>query len=125
MHAIKKPVLEEPLKEEPFVTTPAITIPPEEEKIEEEKVVEVPKSSALSSQFDNIINNLDKMTGTEIALALERFQNEYVKSEGYNSVLKNVHNASTELKSNPETLSRPEVDELKLSLKIWRQKLNF
>ncbi|MFX0040057.1 MAG: hypothetical protein ACFFCY_15825 [Promethearchaeota archaeon] len=125
MHAIKKPVLEEPLKEEPFVSTPAITIPLKEEEPKEKKAVEAPKSSALSNQFDKILNNLDYMTGTEISLALERFQNEYVKIEGYNSVLKTVHNTSIDLKNNPETLSRPEIDELKLSMKIWRQKLNF
>ncbi len=130
MRTIKKPVLEEPLREEPlreepFVSTPAITIPPAEEAPEEEKVTEAPKSTVLSNKFDEIINSLDNMTGTEISLALERFQNEYVKIEGYNSVLKNVHNMSTELKSNPEKLSRPEKDELKLSMKIWRQKLNL
>jgi hypothetical protein len=130
MRTIKKPVLEEPLREEPlreepFVSTPAITIPPEEEAPEVEKVAEAPKSTVLSNKYDEIINSLDNMTGTEIALALERFQNEYVKIEGYNSVLKNVHNTSTKLKSNPEKLSRPERDELKLSMKIWRQKLNL
>ncbi len=127
MRTIKKPVLEEPLREEPlreepFVTTPAITIPPE---TEEKETVEAPKPVVLSNQFDEIINKMESMTGTEISLALERFQNEYVKIEGYNSVLKNIHNTSSELKSNPEKLSRPERDELKLSMKIWRQKLNL
>jgi hypothetical protein len=120
MRTIKKPVVEEPLK-----TTPEITTPPEKEEPEVKKAPEAPKSSVLSNQFDGIINSLDKMTGTEISLALERFQNEYVKTEGYNSVLKNVHNTSTKLKSNPEKLNRPEQDELKLSMKIWRQKLNL
>jgi len=129
MRTIKKPVLEEPLKEEPFkeepfVTTQAITIPPEEE-VEEKEPIEAPKPAILSNKFDEIVNNLEKMTGTEISLALERFQNDYVKIEGYNSVLKNIHNESIELKSNPEILSRPEREELKLSMKIWRQKLNL
>jgi hypothetical protein len=130
MRTIKKPVLEEPLreepiKEEPFTTTPAITIAPKEEGVGEKEAVEAPKAVRISNQFDDILNNLDKMTGTEISLALERFQNEYVKLEGYNSVLKNVHNISIELKTNPEVLSRPESEELKLSMKIWRQKLNL
>ncbi|MFX1419619.1 MAG: hypothetical protein ACFE9N_11925 [Promethearchaeota archaeon] len=125
MRTIKKPILEEPLKEEPFTTTPAITIPPEEEVPEEKEAVEAPKPTMLSQQFDEIINSLEKMTGTEISLSLERFQNEYVKIEGYNSVLKNLHNASKDLKSNPEILSRPEREELKLSMKIWKQKLNI
>ena len=121
MRTIKKPVLEEP-----FVSTPAITIPPEEEVITpEEEVVEAPKPAMLSSQFDEIVNKMDNMTGTEISLALERFQNKYVKMEGYNSILKNIHNASTELKGNPEILSRQEREELKLSMKIWKQKLNL
>jgi len=121
MRTIKKPVLEEP-----FVSTPAITIPPEEEVITpEEEVVEAPKPAMLSSQFDEIMNKMDNMTGTEISLALERFQNKYVKMEGYNSILKNIHNASTELKGNPEILSRQEREELKLSMKIWKQKLNL
>lgn len=129
MRKIKKPVLEEPLKEEPlkaepFVKTQAIKISPEEE-VEEKEPVEAPKPKILSNKFDEIINNLEKMTGTEISLALERFQNEYVKIEGYNSTLKNMHNESIELKSNPEILSRPEREELKLSMKIWRQKLNL
>ena len=124
MRTIKKPVLEEPLKEEPFVEEQVITIPPKEEA-EEKEPIEAPKPAILSNQFDEIINNLEKMTGTEISLALEKFQNEYVKIEGYNSVLKNIHNESIELKSNPEILSRPEREELKLSMKIWRQKLNL
>ncbi len=124
MRTIKKPVLEEPLKEEPFVEEQVITIPPKEEA-EEKEPVEAPKPTILSNKFDEIVNNLEKMTGTEISLALEKFQNEYVKIEGYNSVLKNIHNESIELKSNPEILSRPEREELKLSMKIWRQKLNL
>jgi len=130
MRTIKKPVLEaptleEPLKEEPFVREEVITIPPEDEVPKEEEAVEAPKPKILSNQFDGILNKLENMTGTEISLALERFQNDYVKMEGYNSVLKNIHNMSTELKTNPEILSRPEREELKLSMKIWRQKLNL
>ncbi|MCK4380773.1 MAG: hypothetical protein KAW51_06495, partial [Candidatus Lokiarchaeota archaeon] len=132
MRKIKKPVLEvplreEPLKEEPFVSTPAITITPEEAVItsEEKEIGEGSKPLILSNRFDEIMNRMDNMTGTEISLALERFQNEYVKMEGYNSILKNMHNASNELKGNPEILSRPEREELKLSMKIWKQRLNL
>ncbi len=122
MRKIKKPILEEP-----FVSTPAIIIPPEEEVItsKEKEIVESSKPVILTNRFDEIVNKMDNMTGTEISLALERFQNEYVKMEGYNSILKNMHNASNELKGNPEILSRPEREELKLSMKIWKQKLNL
>ncbi|MCK4481134.1 MAG: hypothetical protein KAV01_11445 [Candidatus Lokiarchaeota archaeon] len=120
MRMIKKPVLEKP-----FVHEPVITIPPEEEVSEEKEAVETAKPVILSNQLDRIVNNLENMTGTEISLALEKFQNDYVKMEGYNSILKNIHNTSSELKGNPEILSRPEREELKLSMKIWKQKLNF
>jgi hypothetical protein len=123
MRTIKKPKLEEPVVSGP-TPTPTPT-PTKVERPKPEKTTEAPKTFELSNMLDEIINNLKNMTGTEIALALERFQNEYVKMEGYNSVLKNVHNTSTELKSIPETLSRPEQDELRLSLKIWKQRLNL
>ncbi|MFX1594309.1 MAG: hypothetical protein ACFFCL_16585, partial [Promethearchaeota archaeon] len=116
---------EEPLKEEPFVREEVITIPSEEEVPEEKEAAEAPTPIILSKQFDAILNKMENMTGTEISLALERFQNDYVKMHGYNSVLKNIHNASADLKTNPEVLSRPEREELKLSMKIWRQKLNL
>jgi hypothetical protein len=86
---------------------------------------EIKKVSFLSKQFDDIVNNLDKLTGLELSSILERFQSEYVKHEGYNSILKNVHNTSTELKEKTELLSRPEQDELKLTMKVWREKLNI
>ncbi|MFW9829174.1 MAG: hypothetical protein ACFFEY_16480 [Candidatus Thorarchaeota archaeon] len=130
MRTIKKPILETPLKEqplkvEPVISAPATTVPPKLEEPKAEGIAIPPKSTGVAKLIDDIINNLETMTGTEISLALERFQNEYVKEEGYNSVLKNVHNTSTELKSNPEILSRPQRDELKLSLKIWKQRLNL
>ncbi|MFX1601796.1 MAG: hypothetical protein ACFFB6_14470, partial [Promethearchaeota archaeon] len=123
--SIEKPSMEEPLKEEPFVREEVITIPSEEEVPEEKEATEAPTPIILSKQFDAIMNKMENMTGTEISLALERFQNDYVKMHGYNSVLKNIHNASADLKTNPEVLSRPEREELKLSMKIWRQKLNL
>ncbi|MFX1503536.1 MAG: hypothetical protein ACFFDH_21415 [Promethearchaeota archaeon] len=127
IRTIKKPVSQEPAKEEPLVSTPAITIPPKESVSppEEKGTSEAPKAVILSSKFDEIVNNIENMTGTEISLALERFQNEFVKLEGYSSILKSIHSTSTELKSNPEILSRPEREELKLSMKIWKQKLNL
>ena len=120
-----KPILEEPIKEEPIITKPAITVPSEEPKAVEKEIAEIPKDTFLSKQFHDVLNNLENMTGRDISAALERFQNEYVKREGYNSVLKTIHNAGTEFKDKAEILSRPEREELKLSMKIWKQKLNL
>jgi hypothetical protein len=101
---------------------------PIKELVKEEPIsgdIESKKASFLSKQFDDIVNSLDKMTGLEISSILERFQSEYVKHEGYNSILKNIHNTSTELKEKTELLSHPEQDELKLTMKVWREKLNI
>jgi len=56
---------------------------------------------------------------------LERFQGEFVKLEGYNNVLKNVHNTENEIKNHTEELHRPEIENLKLSMKVWKQRLNY
>lgn len=45
--------------------------------------------------------------------------------EGYSSVLKNIHTISDELANRNEILAQPERDELKLSMKIWKQNLNL
>lgn len=127
IRTIKKPVLEQPLKAAPIASQPAITISPKEETSlpQKQESTEVPKSVTLSNKFNEIINKIDTMTGTEISLALEKFQNEYVKVEGYDSILKTIHSTSTNFKTNPDILSRPEREELKLSMNIWKQKLNL
>ncbi|MFX0042457.1 MAG: hypothetical protein ACFE8L_06065 [Candidatus Hodarchaeota archaeon] len=111
----------EPVVDEPKVLPKKVKEAPLPAKAEPEEK----KPSFLSKQFNDIINNLDKMTGIEISSTLERFQSEYVKIEGYNSILKNIHNVSTELKKNSELLSRPEREELKLSMRSWKEKLNL
>ncbi|MFX0105602.1 MAG: hypothetical protein ACFE75_08935, partial [Candidatus Hodarchaeota archaeon] len=107
-----------------------LTILPEAEEPEKEipEVTEAPEAKApsvLSKQFDEIINQLENMKGVDISASLERFQNEFVKQKGYNSVLKNIHTISNELKKITETLSQPEKEELKLEMKIWREQLDL
>ncbi|MFX1410819.1 MAG: hypothetical protein ACFFA6_10720, partial [Promethearchaeota archaeon] len=126
VRSIKSSISKEQEKLEPVVHEPksmpkAVKEAPLPAAIEKE----AKKPSFLSKQFDDILNNLDKMTGIEISSTLERFQSEYVKIEGYTSILKNIHNASTELKKNTELLSRPEREELKLSMKMWKENLNL
>ncbi|HUW90837.1 MAG TPA: hypothetical protein VMV43_10050, partial [Candidatus Nanopelagicaceae bacterium] len=69
--------------------------------------------------------NLDSLTGIEIAAALEKFQSEYIKTEGYNSVLKNVNTMTTMLKSKTYVLSQSERDDLKMKMNFWRQKFEI
>jgi hypothetical protein len=132
MHAIKTSVAkEEKPKLEPVAQKPKVMVPPEKEipqpKVEAKKpeAVKAPEKSLLSQQFDLIEDSLDKLTGLEISSALEKFQNEFIKSEGYNSVLKNVHNTSTNLRSKTYVLSQAEKEDLKMKMNFWRQKLNL
>jgi hypothetical protein len=63
--------------------------------------------------------------GIEISSALEKLQSEYIKEQGYNSVLKNMHNTSAALKSKTYVLSQSEKEDLKMKMSFWRQKLNL
>ncbi len=144
MHAIKSSIIqetpppklaqqpvkiaEEPLKEhvklKPIVQIPKVIAPPEKE-------VPVPKTtpsgekSLLTKQFDLIFDNVDSLMGIELSSALEKFQSEYIKETGYNSVLKNIHNTSTTLRNKTYVLSQPEKEDLRMKMNFWRQKLNI
>ena len=126
MRSIKSSLSKEETKLEPVIHEPKIMPKPAKEApLPAKAEPKEKKPSFLSKQFNDIINNIDKMTGIEISSTLERFQSEYVKIEGYNSILKNIHGVSTDLKKNTELLSRPEREELKLSMKSWKEKLNL
>ena len=126
MRSIKSSLSKEETKLEPVIHEPKIMPKPAKEApLPAKAEPEEKKPSFLSKQFNDIINNIDKMTGIEISSTLERFQSEYVKIEGYNSILKNIHGVSIDLKKNAELLSRPEREELKLSMKSWKEKLNL
>ena len=120
-------------KEAPVEITPEIK-PPEPETPEPEPTVSEPPQPAtggtvtrvlLGKQFDLVFNSVESLTGIEIAAALEKFQSEYVKTQGYSSVLKNMRNTGDELKAKPYVLSQSEQQDLKIKMKFWKQKLNF
>ncbi|MHA2180525.1 MAG: hypothetical protein ACXAAH_03785, partial [Promethearchaeota archaeon] len=126
MRTIKSTLSKEPVqtpepvreKEKP------LTIPPEVET--PEKIIpETTFSSPLSSKFDNILNSVDTKSCLEISSSLERFQSEFVKLKGYNSVLKNIHTTCNDLKGKSEKLNQLEKEKLKGQMKIWRQQLNL
>ncbi len=138
MHAIKSSIIqetpppklaqkpvkiaEEPEKEhvklKPIVQIPKVIAPPEKEVPSGEK-------SLLTKQFDLIFDNVESLMGIELSSALEKFQSEYIKESGYNSVLKNIHNTSTTLRNKTYVLSQPEKEDLRQKMNFWRQKLNL
>ncbi|MFX1374249.1 MAG: hypothetical protein ACFFA0_00415 [Promethearchaeota archaeon] len=103
-----------------------LTIPPESKTKEREKeIADVRAPSFLTTLFDSIMNTLDNKTGIEISTSLEKFQSEFVKRKGYNSVLKNIHTKCNDLKPSTKLLSQPEREELRLKMKLWRQQLDL
>lgn len=118
------PKPKEAVKLKPVVEIPKETITPEIEA-PISKAAPTGGESLLTKQFDLIYDNVDSLMGLEISSALEKFQSEYIKEQGYNSVLKNMHNTSTALKSKTYVLSQPEKEDLKMKMNFWKQKLNL
>ena len=137
VHGIKQEVLQ---KAAPEATKPRVLPKPEVEvpkptvekptvkKLEEPVPAQAPSPEAqglLKKQFDLILEGLENLTGLEVSKALEKFQNEYIKKLGYNSVLKNIHNTSTDLRTKTYVLSQSEREDVKMKMKFWSQKLGF
>ncbi|MCJ7649692.1 MAG: hypothetical protein MUP85_13840, partial [Candidatus Lokiarchaeota archaeon] len=122
VHSIKSNLTQEPLKEK-ITEQPLVVDATKEETPSYEQKFD--KKPILGKQFDLIFDNLDSLTGIEIAAALEKFQSEYIKTEGYNSVLKNVNTMTTMLKSKTYVLSQSEREELKMKMDFWRLKFQI
>ncbi len=118
---LKKEEQKERARLKPMVVIPKV-ITPQESVIAKKPEV---KESLLAKQFNLIFENIDSLMGTELSSALEKFQSEFIKDKGYNSVLKNMHNTSTTLMSKTYVLSQPEKDDLKQKMTFWRTKLDL
>ena len=118
---IKKDVQKEKVRLKPKVQIPKVM--PPQDSTTTEKLAE--GESLLTKQFNLIFENVDSLMGLELSSALEKFQSEYIKDKGYNSVLKNIHNTSTTLKSKTYVLSQPEKDDIKQKMNFWRTKLDL
>ena len=89
------------------------------------KRIQPSRNSSLSDQFDNILKNLDKITGHEISLSLELFHNDYLENKGYNSVLLQIRYNIKDLQNNTQLLNKPEIDQLVNKMNFWRKKLEI
>jgi hypothetical protein len=120
----------EPVKLKTVVREPKVMISPQPEvpssaEKETQKPISEDTKGTLSKQFNLIMDGIETLTGLEISTALEKFQSEYVNKAGYNSVLKNIHNTSINLRSKTYVLSQPEKEDLKMKLNFWKQKLDL
>lgn len=130
MRDIKTSLSREPAQITPLPPRPErpLTISPEPEpeiKEPEKEITELRAPSFLTTLFDSIMNTIGNKKGIEISTSLEKFQSEFVKRKGYNSVLKNIHTRCNDLKTTTELLSQQEKEDLKLKMKLWRQQLNL
>ena len=89
------------------------------------KRIQPSMNSSLSDQFDNILKNLDKITGHEISLSLELFHNDYLENKGYNSVLLQIRYNIKDQQNNTQLLNKPEIDQLVNKMNFWRKKLEI
>ena len=122
----------ETIKIEPKIKIPAEELKPGKEIEAIEKEIPPVKETAiidteagLKEQFQSIYNNIENLTGIELSRALDMFQSEYIKKEGYSSVLKNIQATSLALKGKNYILSQPEKEDLKRKMLFWKQKFNF
>jgi hypothetical protein len=129
---IKSSLSREPAQVTPLPPRPEkpLTVPPEPEpepelREPEEEISDVRAPSFLTTLFDSIMNTIDNKKGLEISTSLEKFQSEFVKRKGYNSVLKNIHTECNDLRTKTESLSQPVKEDLKLKMKLWRQQLDL
>jgi hypothetical protein len=121
---LPKPKLE-PVMHKPKVMEAPLEEAPKEEKHEVSKESKVVSRNLLKRQFDLIFESIEKSTGLEISSTLEKFQSEFIKTEGYNSILKNMHATSDALRNKTYVLSQPEKEDLRMKMNFWKQKLEL
>jgi len=79
----------------------------------------------LSTQFDNILGKIDTMRGEQIALNLEKLQDEILERKGFSAVLRQIRMSTTSLKRNMNLLNNTEKEELRSKINFWRSKLKI
>jgi hypothetical protein len=81
--------------------------------------------ASLSAQIDKLLNNLETMTGYDIAASLQTLQDDILEKKGYSAVLRQIRMGITPLKSNPNLLNASERQDLISKINFWRNKLKI
>ncbi|GAG88068.1 unnamed protein product [marine sediment metagenome] len=81
--------------------------------------------ASLSAQIDKLLNNLETMTGYDIAASLQTLQDDILEIKGYSAVLRQIRMGITPLKSNPNLLNASERQDLISKINFWRNKLKI
>lgn len=96
----------------------------ETEPSEPAKKIVTEGDESLEVQFNDLVNNLNKLTGKEIANTLDDIRNIITETRGYSGVLKPINLTITTLKFNTELLSEAEISQIQSKIDFWRKKLN-
>jgi len=79
----------------------------------------------LSTQFDEILGNIDTMPGEQIASKLEKLQDDVLERKGFSAVLRQMRMGISPLKRNMNLLNNVEKEELRSKINFWRSKLKI
>ncbi|MFW9820245.1 MAG: hypothetical protein ACFFE5_11605, partial [Candidatus Thorarchaeota archaeon] len=119
-----------PLKPRPIMT-PSV---PETPKHQMESVkpsyivqpdMDLSTDGFLSHQFDNILSKIDTLPGEQIALLLEKLQNDILEKKGFSATLRQIRMGINPLKRNLNLLDNTQKEELRSKIKFWRSKLSL
>ncbi len=110
------PTPPEPLRPqlEPVKTTPDI-----------QPGVVISTDAYLSTQFDNIFGKIDTLPGEQIALLLEKLQDDILERKGFSAILRQIRMGINPLKRNMNLLNNVEKEELRSKISFWRSKLKI
>jgi len=79
----------------------------------------------LSTQFDNILGKIDTLPGEQIALLLEKLQDDILERKGFSAILRQIRMGINPLKRNMNLLNNAEKEELRSKISFWRSKLKI
>ncbi|MFX0020682.1 MAG: hypothetical protein ACFE9S_00030 [Candidatus Hermodarchaeota archaeon] len=105
---------QEPLKPqvEPIKQTPVI-----------QPDMDLSTNAYLSNQFNNISSKIDTLPGEQLALLLEKLQDDILEKKGFSAILRQIRMAINSLKGNMNLLNNAEKEELRSKISFWRNKL--
>jgi hypothetical protein len=106
----------EPLKPqlEPIKPSPVI-----------QPAMDLSTNAYISNQFDNISSKIDTLPGEQIALLLEKLQDDILEKKGFSAILRQIRMGINPLKNNMNLLTNTEKEELRSKMRFWRTKLSL
>jgi len=124
------PQVSQPIPPKPiYAPTPPGSLKPELEPVKAindiQPQIETSVDTYLSAQFDKILEKIDKLPGEQIAMLLERLQDDILEKKGFSAILTQIRKGIDPLKRNMNLLNNTKKEELKSKMNFWRSKLKL